>query len=121
MLRTADNAPGHKTVVVVGGFVIAVGAVAIVAIAFPLVCLVCFVFFFLLERLPFSAADHNIELHLSPSLLFQGAPDMFQHAKPVVSICSSNGTGIKLPFCIGSEWLEKIRVNYQKRWLIQQF
>lgn len=118
MLRTAGNAPGHKTVVVVGGFVIAVGAVAIVAIAFPLVC---FVFFFLLERLPFSAADHNIELHLSPSLLFQGAPDMFQHAKPVVSICSSNGTGIKLPFCIGSEWLEKIRVNYQKRWLIQQF
>ena len=40
MLRTAGNAPGHKTVVVVGGFVIAVGAVAIVAIAFPLVCFV---------------------------------------------------------------------------------
>lgn len=45
MLRTAGNAPGHKTVVVVGGFVIAVGAVAIVAIAFPLVCFVFFPLF----------------------------------------------------------------------------
>lgn len=44
MLRTAGNAPGHKTVVVAGGFVIAVGAVAIVAIAFPLVCFVFFLF-----------------------------------------------------------------------------
>ena len=78
MLRTAGNAPGHKTVVVVGGFVIAVGAVAIVAIAFPLVCFVFFLFS--LDRLPFLVADHNIEIHLSPSLLFQGAPDMFQHA-----------------------------------------